>query len=233
MKKKILTILIGILLISLAYPTFNKIAVEFGNLEPKGKIGRNEFTVVSRIIGAKKSATCVLWIKQTLNIGSKDINGKASSKNIYKISNEMFFLNPYFLGNYYFAGTTLGMIKYYKKLDIAMEILKRGLEYNPNDIYLKEYIAGVFAYSKGNDDILLQNFIDIVQEYKSPILINVIADTYENKYTKTKDKKYLINAIYYWYQNAKINNNQYKKIALDKIKKYTNQIKNKIKLLPN
>ena len=154
------------------------------------------------LLGIKKVSSNFLLIKQTTNIGetfggNKRVQIKENSLVISQI-------NPYLLENYYVSANVLAFIKIYKDYKGAEEILRRGLEYNPKDRYLKNYLAGAIAATKGNDEEVLENYEKIIEKYPDPLMVKVVYNIY---YLKVKyNKEFLDKYLYYaeiLYENPK------------------------------
>jgi len=218
-------IAIGIAAIMIAFScgNVNKQAESMRSLEAVNvSNGDTLETALARFLGIKVAACDILWVKQTLDIGGMSQGVVTPASVIYANSRQMSFLNPYFVGNYYFSGTILGMVDVYKEFDMASQIFQTGIEYLPTDPYLKNYFGGVIAYSQGNDAQALSSFETVALKYHDPTLINIIGFLYENKYKQTGNSAYLNQAIYYWKENALSSNSYYSEKAIEKLKQYTN-----------
>ncbi|OQY08601.1 MAG: hypothetical protein B6I28_04655 [Fusobacteriia bacterium 4572_132] len=211
-----IVLLIGMLFILLASGYMRSIEKKIYVMQYIGEEGKGQFTVNSRLIGMKKFGSSLLWIKQVLEVGSFDYSAERIKENSEKIS----YLDPYFIGNYYFSGTIVALIKSYSRYDYGFEILKRGLKYNPDDKYIKNYLGGIAAASKGDVEELLISFESILEEVRDDRLANVVAYLYEEKYKKSKDEKYIEKAIYYWWKMKDSKEELYQKRALEKLKLY-------------
>ncbi len=145
------------------------------------------------LLGIKKVSSDFLLIKQTANIGETfEGNKRAQIKENSLIISQ---LNPYLLENYYGSANVLAFIKIYKDYKGAEEILRRGLEYNPNDRYLKNYLAGAIAATKGNDDEVLENYEKIIEKYPDPLMIKAVYNIY---YSKVKDNREFLDKYLYY-----------------------------------
>jgi len=136
-------------------------------------------------------------------------------------SDKMAYLDPYFLTNYNFSGSILGLIRIYKRFDLASEIYEKGIEYNPDDLVLKNYFAGMMAASKNNVDGLLVNFERVVNETRDDLLTNMVAYLYERRYKKLGDKKDLEKAVKYWKILESSKDEKYREIGKRKINDYS------------
>lgn len=178
---------------------------ELYSQEYKGNEGKNQFTTNMKLIGGKRFGADLMWVKQVLDIGGQmgshdDVESLPVEKVpllIKENSEAISYLDPYFLGNYYFSGSVVAMIKIFNRLDIGIEILNRGIEYNTEDGLLKYYLGGIMAYSKGHSEEILHQFEGIVEKYRDDMITDVVAFVYEQKYKHTKDKEYLKKAYYY------------------------------------
>ncbi len=148
---------------------------------------------IYQFLGIKKISSDLLLIKQTANIGEVfEVNRK---KEIIEMSLRISQINPFLIENYYVSSNVLIFIKKYESYNDAEKILRIGLNYNPNDVYLKKYLASVIAMSKGQNQEALNNYEDIVEKYPDPLMLKVVYNIY---FSKVKvDKKYLEKYLYY------------------------------------
>ncbi len=148
---------------------------------------------IYQFLGIKKISSDLLLIKQTANIGEVfEVNRK---KEIIEMSLRISQINPFLIENYYVSSNVLIFIKKYESYNDAEKILRIGLNYNPNDAYLKKYLASVIAMSKGQNQEALNNYEDIVEKYPDPLMLKVVYNIY---FSKVKvDKKYLEKYLYY------------------------------------
>lgn len=212
MKAKIILIFLSLLIILSIYDDLEKVDKENYKNSFKGEMSNKARAYA--LLGMKKTGAGLLLLKQTANIGETFEGDK--SFDIKKSSLEISELNPYFLENYYAGANVLAFIKTYLDYQGAIEILNRGLEYNPNDEFLKKYSAGIVAGSKGNDDEVLKNYEDIVKKYPDPLMYKVIYDIYKEKLKNDKnfENKYLYYAEIL-YSNEK---SRYKEMVEDDLK---------------
>ena len=191
----------------------------------RGTDGMTQNTLLLRTMGMKKIGTAFLWIDQVLAVGE----GGDPDQTIEKLkdnSDRMTYLDPYFLTNYNFSGSILGLIKIYKRFDMASEIYEKGIEYNPDDTVLKNYYAGMMAASKNNLEGLLINFERIVNETRDDLLTNMVAYLYERRYKKLGDKRDLKKAVKYWNILINSKDEKYRDIGERKINNYQLGIEN-------
>lgn len=214
MKIKVIIILFGIIMISAVTQELNKI--DNKNREISFKEQMTNKTRMYSLVGMKKVGANLLLLKQTANIGETFEGNR--SQDIKKSSMEISELNPYFLENYYAGANVLSFIKIYLDYEGALEILTRGIKYNPDDEFLKKYYAGMVAGSKGNNDIVLNNYEEIIKKYPDPLMIKVVYNIYFDKVKM--DKKYLDNYLYY----AEI-------LYLEKSGKYKEKVEDDLKVL--
>lgn len=214
MKVKLILIFLSLLVIGYVYDDLEKVDKENYKNSYKGKMS-NKARAYS-LVGMKKAGAGILLLRQTANIG-ETLEGNKSS-DIKKSSLEISELNPYFLENYYAGANVLAFIKTYLDYEGATEILNRGLEYNPNDEFLKKYLAGIVAGSKGNNDEVVANYEEIVKKYPDPLMFKVIYDIYKEKLKKNKkfEEKYLYYAEIL-YSNEK---GKYKEIIKKDLKEF-------------
>ena len=158
MKVKIAILLTVLIILIFLSNTLNKI--DYKNKEIAFNDSMSNKTRVYSLLGMKKVGADLLLLKQTANIGETFEGNK--SKDIKKSSMEISELNPYFLENYYASSNVLAFIKTYLDYEGALEILNRGLQYNPNDEFLKKYMVGMIAGSKGNNEVVLRNYEEII-----------------------------------------------------------------------
>jgi len=191
----------------------------------RGTEGMNQNTLLLKTMGMKKAGTGFIWIDQVLTVGGGGTPELVVEK-IKDNSDKMAYLDPYFLTNYNFSGSILGLIRIYKRFDLASEIYEKGIEYNPNDEVLKNYFAGMMAASKNNVEGLLVNFEKVVNETRDDLLTNMVAYLYERQYKKLGDKKDLEKAIKYWSMLVNSKDEKYKEIGMMKINNYQLEINN-------
>ncbi|WP_028854815.1 hypothetical protein [Psychrilyobacter atlanticus] len=180
--------------------------------------GMKQNTLLLRTMGMKKVGTAFIWIDQVLTVGEGG-NPDLVVEKIKENSDKMAYLDPYFLTNYNFSGSILGLIRIYKRFDLASEIYQKGIEYNPDNLILKNYFAGMMAASKNNVEGLLVNFEKIVDETRDDLLTNMVAYLYERQYKKSGDKRDLEKAFKYWSMLANSKDEKYKEIGLRKLEK--------------
>jgi tetratricopeptide (TPR) repeat protein len=181
--------------------------------------GMSQNTLFLKIMGMKKVGTAFIWIDQVLSVGEGG-DPEIVIKKIKNNSDKMSYLDPYFLTNYNFSGSILGLIRIYKRFDLASEIYEKGIEYNPDDLVLKNYFAGMMAASKNNMDGLLMNFERVVNNTRDDLLTNMVAYLYERRYKKLEDKKDLEKAFKYWGMLANSKDEKYKEIGIRKKDEY-------------
>jgi tetratricopeptide (TPR) repeat protein len=143
--------------------------------------------VTFKLLGLKKFGSSMLWIKQTLYIG--ETFERDAGADIKEISKKIAGLNPYFVENYYASALVLGLIKKYNDYEGAFEILRLGMKYNPENIYLKNYYGGIGASLRGEDRNALLYFEKMVEETKDPILVNVIVNLYKKRWEAEREYK--------------------------------------------
>lgn len=207
MKIKIIILILSVILLTTTLKSLEKVDNYNRAVAYKGEIS-NKARLYS-ILGMKKVGADMLLLRQTSNIGETFIGNK--SFEIEKSSLEISELNPYYLENYYAASNVLAFIKVYLNYGSALDILNRGLEYNPKDEYLKKYSLGVLAASKGNNDEILRNYEEIVKKYPDPLMIKVIYDIYREKLKRNK----IFEGKYFYYAEIlySTKNERYKKIV--------------------
>ena len=213
MKVKIAILLTVLIILIFLSNTLNKI--DYKNKEIAFKDSMSNKTRVYSLLGMKKIGADLLLLKQTANIGETFEGNK--SKDIKKSSMEISELNPYFLENYYASSNVLAFIKTYLDYEGALEILNRGLQYNPNDEFLKKYYAGMVAGSKGNNEVVLSNYEEIIKKYPDPLMVKVVYNIYFEKVKK--NKKYIEKYLYYAEILYKERSGKYKKIVEEDLKK--------------
>ena len=192
----------------------------------RGREGVVQGTVAARLMGAKKAGAGLLWVKQVVivgeNLGIDDVD--MATEAIAMGSKKISYLDPYFEGNYQFSGSILAFIRTYRRFDLAFDIFKRGLEYNPESEILKKYMAGALASSRGNILEILAIFEEIVAETRDDLLINTLAFTYEQAYENTKNEEFLKRSLYYWGMLIDSKDERYRIRAEEKLEKYRNKV---------
>lgn len=212
MKVKAIIFLSALIILILVIDNLEKIDSKNSEIAFKERMSNK--TRIYSLMGMKKVGADLLLLKQTANIGETFEGNR--SHDIKKSSMEISELNPYFLQNYYASANVLSFIKIYLDYDGALEILNRGLLYNPNDKFLKKYMAGMVAGSKGNNEEVLSNYEEIIRTYPDPLMIKVVYNIY---YKKVKmDKKYMDKYLYYAEILYKEKNGKYKQLVEDDLK---------------
>ena len=191
MKSKLLILIVFGLILSFALREVDYVKEKIQEQSYQGEMSNK--TKVYAMLGMKKAGAGLILLKQTASIG-ETLEGNRSI-DIKKGSLGITELNPYLLENYYASANVLALIKVYLDYEGALEILNRGLKYNPNDKYLKNYSVGIVASSKGNDDEVLKNYEEIIKKYPDPSMVTVVYKIYLNK--AKKDKKFLEKYLYY------------------------------------
>ena len=197
-------------------------------MEYAGSEGKTEFTTNAKIIGAKKVGAAMLWINQILSVGEQVGSYEDAEKvddvplMIKQNSEEISNLDPYFVGNYYFSAAIVALIRIYNRHDYGIEILKRGLDYNPDDQYLKMYMAGIIGDREGDEDAKLAAFEEIVKGVRDDMITDTLAFAYERKYKKTKKDEYIKKAGIYWQMLIDSKDAKYAERSRRKLKEYFN-----------
>lgn len=197
-------------------------------MEYAGSEGKTQFTTNAKIIGAKKVGAAMLWINQVLSVGEQVGSYEDAEKvadvplMIKNNSEEISNLDPYFLGNYYFSAPIVALIRIYNRYDYGIEILKRGIEYNSEDPYLKMYMAGIIGDYKGDEETKLAAFEEIAKGVRDDMIMDTLAFAYEKKYKKTKDQEYLNKAGIYWQMLIDSKDAKYAERARKKLNEYFN-----------
>lgn len=212
MKVKAIIFLSALIVLILVIDNLEKIDSKNSEIAFKERMSNK--TRIYSLMGMKKVGADLLLLKQTANIGETFEGNR--SHNIKKSSMEISELNPYFLQNYYASANVLSFIKIYLDYDGALEILNRGLLYNPNDKFLKKYMVGMIAGSKGNNEEVLSNYEEIIKTYPDPLMIKVVYNIY---YEKVKmDKEYMNRYLYYAEMLYKEKNGKYRQVVKDDLK---------------
>lgn len=190
-----------------------------------GTEGKTTTTLNLKMTGLKKAGRSMLWLKQILDVG-----GHKSTVEIQKSNSEaMSYLDPYFVVNYYYSATVLALIRTNNRHDYGMEIMYRGMSYNPNDAYMPLYAGGIVADKKNDIEESLVYFEKIVEKVRDEQLLNVIAFVYDKKYQKEensgKKRIYMEKALYYYEQLLEAKDEGYRKKSNEKIEEYYNILK--------
>lgn len=226
MKRSIIFLLLGIVVLAGLNGRLmeaDKVLAERGYA---GREGLVQGTATARLMGAKRAAAGLLWVKQVVvvgeNLGIDDVD--MATRAIAEGSEKISYLDPYFEGNYQFSGSILAFIRTYRRFDLAFEIFKRGLEYNPDSEILKKYMAGALASSRGNILEIMAIFEEIVAETRDDLLINTLAFTYEQAYENTDNKEFLKRSLYYWAMLLDSKDERYRTRAEEKLERYSDLI---------
>ena len=198
------------------------------NSRYKGNTGMTQNTLLLRTLGMKKVGVSFLWVNQVLTLGGEgSVSTEETVEKLYENSSKMTYLDPYFLTNYNFTGSVLGLINVFRRHDLAGEIYERGILYNPDNRVLKNYYAGVVAASKGDEETLLVNFERVVKETKDDLLTTIVSYVYEKKYNRDGQQKDLKKAREYWTILANSKDAKYREGGLRKLEDYSRIKKNK------
>lgn len=212
MKVKVMIFLGALIILSSVIDNLENIDSKNSEIAFKERMSNK--TRIYSLIGMKKVGADLLLLKQTANIGETFEGNRSHS--IKRSSMEISELNPYFLQNYYASANVLSFIKIYLDYDGAIEILNRGLLYNPNDEFLKKYSAGMIAGSKGKNEVALSNYEEIIKKYPDPLMVKVVYNIY---YEKVKiHKKYVDKYLYYAEILYKEKSGKYKQMIEDDFK---------------
>lgn len=207
MRIKIIILILSVILLTITLKSLEKVDNYNRAVAYKGEIS-NKARLYS-ILGMKKVGAGILLLNQAANIG--EIHSFNNSEEIKKNSLEISQLNPYYLENYYIVANVLAFAESAPNYKDALEILKNGLDYTPEDKYLKNYSLGILAASQGNNDEILRNYEEIVKKYPDPLMIKVIYNVYREKLKKNK----IFEEKYFYYAEILYNtkNEKYKKIV--------------------
>ena len=216
-------IILGVVCIYFAAPKVDEISKSQQDKLYRGRDGATENGDTARLFGGKKAYANLLWMKQIISVGG----GDATKEDIVDLSSKISYIDPYFISNYVFSGGVVGLIRIYNDLESAMELIKKGLEYNPGEKDLKFYMSGILAKSKGDLDGVLYNFEEILKTTKDEQLLMVVSYIYETKYEKSKDKKFLIKAFYYWSMLLDSKDDKYREKVMGKMEKYKKKVTKK------
>lgn len=190
-----------------------------------GTEGKTTTTLNLKMTGLKKAGRSMLWLKQILDVG-----GHKSTVETQKSNSEvMSYLDPYFVVNYYYSSVVVALIRTNNRHDYGMEILFKGMKYNPKDIYMPLYAGGIAADQKNDAEESLVYFEKIVETVKDERLIHTIAFLYDKKYNSSENeaekKIYISKAVYYYEQLLDAKEEIYRKRANNKIEEYYNILK--------
>ncbi len=217
MKLYILVVCLGILFLLNPYLSQReKTLLDSGY---KGNEGMTQNTLLLKIMGVKKVGVDFIWIDQVLVVGEGG-DPETTIKEIKENSDKMSFLDPYFLTNYNFSGSILGLIRIYKRFDLASEIYEKGIKYNPDNQTLKNYYGGLMASSRNDEESLLLNFEKIVEETRDDLLTNIVAYLYEKKYKQDGKKENLEKALKYWVLLLDSKDEKYREVGKRKLEIY-------------
>lgn len=230
-KTTISVLILSMLLLSLTYKYTCEIEKKIASYEYSGNQGKTQFTSNMKIIGGKRFGTSILWLKQVLDIGGQmgdhddveEVTDKAEL--IKQNADAITYLDPYFLGNYYFSAPIVAMIRTINRPDIGLAILDKGIEYNPDDSLIKFYFAGIIAYQKKDAAGLLAQFEKIIEKYRDDMITDVVAFVYEEKYKATNDIKYLAKAYYYRIMLLDSKDVKYRSEAEKKVEEFGEKLK--------
>jgi hypothetical protein len=188
--------------------------------EYRGRDGLDRNTFAARALGIKKGARSVIWMSHVVNTGHLlGGDSQLGMETLRKGSERITYLDPYFVRNYTFTGGILAFIRTYNDFKGAFHIFQKGIEYNPDEVMLKKYLAGAMAGKKGDAKELIKLFEEIVKETNDDLLVNTLAFSYEKMYDETGIEVYNEKALYYWVKLLHSKNEKYRSKAEEKIKK--------------
>lgn len=228
---------VGIVFVLFSIQYMRDADIQIKSWEFQEKNGKNEFTSTAKLIGMKKAAADILWIKQGLDVGGQvgfyeDIEKVRDAPTMIKdTADSISYLDPYNKPNYYYSGTVVALIRIFNRYDYGVEILTRGIKYNPNDTVMKFYLGGVIADKRGNSDEVIRMFEEVIKTQPDEMLTDILAYSYEMRYKKSKLKEDFIKALYYWEKLLNAKEDKYRVKSEKKIKEYEKEIKNYEKII--
>ncbi|TDT69797.1 hypothetical protein EV215_1337 [Hypnocyclicus thermotrophus] len=182
---------------------------------------KNYDVFLYKIFGIKKAATSLLWIKQSLEIGTPFNNSvEIETKKIYETSLKIAELSPYFLQNYYISSSILAFINRYKKYNMASSILVKGVEYNKENELLRKYLIVIGGLKGNNFDKVERVINEILNERYDIELIKYLIKVYEMRYKDNSSKILLSKIERYLKIILKYGNSKDKEYAIRKIYEY-------------
>lgn len=216
--KYLLIILFLLLFIRINSVIENREKTIFKNKSIKEK---NYDVLLYKIFGMKKAATSLLWIKQSLEIGTPFNNSvEIETKKIYDTSIKISELSPYFLQNYYVSSSILAFINRYKKYDMASEILAKGVEYNKENELLRKYLIVIGGLKGNNFDKVEEIIKEILSERYDVELIKYLIKVYEIRYKYNNNEIFLDKIVHYLEIILKYGNSKDKEYAIRKNSEY-------------
>lgn len=222
-RKKILFILILISFFALI-PKLNQLEEEElkKNYIKDKKVGVN--IIVARLIGIKKLTTNLIYVNEILELLDKEKSYEEIKKGLIIKSKEMTYLNPYFVSNYKFTGVNLGLIKVYRDINKAKEVVLRGLKYNKNKSLYSLYL-GIVGLERKNIELLYTNLKIVSRGSGDKRLLRITAGLGEKLYQKKKKKKFIFESLYFWSKLLREEKKEKKKEIEDHMKVLLKEIK--------
>ncbi len=232
MKKHIgkIVLCLGIVFVLFSIRYMSETDKQIKGWEFQEKNGKNEFTTTAKLLGVKKAAADILWIKQGLDVGGQMGNHEYVEKvndvptMIKNTSEAISYLNPYNKPNYYFSGTVVALIRTFNRYDYGIEILSRGIKYNSDDVVMKYYFGGVAADKKGDSEEVIKLFEEVLKKQPDEMLTDILAYMYEMKYKKSGKDEDLMKAAIYWDKLLNAKDYSYKLKSEKKISEYEKKI---------
>lgn len=233
MKKHInkIVLCLGIVFVLFSIRYMSETDKQIKGWEFQEKNGKNEFTTTAKLLGVKKAAADILWIKQGLDVGGQMGNHEDVEKvtdiptMIKNTSESISYLDPYNRPNYYFSGVTVALIRIFNRYDYGIEILSRGMRYNPDDPVMKYYLGGVAADRKGDSEEVIRLFEEVIKQQPDEMLMDRIAYIYEMRYKKSKLESDLIKAAAYWEKLIEAKDDNYRKRAEKNLVEHEKELK--------
>lgn len=233
MKKHInkIVLCLGIVFVLFSIRYMSETDKQIKNWEFQEKNGKNEFTTTAKLLGVKKAAADILWIKQGLDVGGQMGNHEGVEKvediptMIKNTSEAISYLDPYNKPNYYFSGTIVALIRIFNRYDYGIEILSRGIKYNPDDAVMKYYLGGVAADKTGNSEEVIRLFEEVIKIQPDEMLTDRLAYMYEIRYEKSKNRADILKAALYWEKLLNAKDDTFRKRAEKNLLEHEKEIK--------
>jgi hypothetical protein len=117
-------------------------------------------------LGNKRLLSDVLWIQTLLESDEEHYSKPDLNSWMYHRFFTISLLDPYFYENYLYGGIFLSIVK--DDILGASDILKKGLNYYPNDYMLNYYIAFNYIYELGIDEKGIYHLEKIKNDPRAP-----------------------------------------------------------------
>lgn len=140
-------------------------------------------------LGLRRLSADIAWIETLAYYGTREEgqtefefeNGIGRYPHFLPLAQRVARIDPYFTYVYFYAGGVLGWNL--NRLDEAEELLRMGIQNNPKEWRLQQYLAGL-AFQKNHDISKLSEFLEafLMQPDCPNILRSILANIYKKQH---------------------------------------------------